>query len=99
MRRFRAIPTILFTSTLLASGPVSAETRIVDPEGGGDSTEIQAAIDAAGDGDVVLVRPGEYATAHPVTFLGRAITVRSEGGPEVTTIRTSGISTWEGRVA
>jgi len=33
---------------------------VVDPSGGGDFTEIQPAIDAAADGDTVLVQPGEY---------------------------------------
>ncbi len=32
-----------------------------DLNGGWDFTEIQAAIDAAEDGDTVLVKPGEYA--------------------------------------
>ena len=38
----------------------AAQTIIVDPHGAGDYTQIQPAIDAARDGDEVLVQPGEY---------------------------------------
>ena len=40
--------------------PVFAKTITVDLNGAGDFTEIQAAIDAAADGDTVLVKPGDY---------------------------------------
>lgn len=45
---------------------------------------IQAAIDAAKTDDTVIVAPGEYVET---LTLDKAITVRSEGGAEVTTIR------------
>lgn len=45
---------------------------------------VQDAIDASADGDVVEVLPGEYAEL--IDFVGKAITVRSSNGPEVTTI-------------
>ncbi len=45
---------------------------------------IQAAINAAANGDTVLVAPGTY--VENINFSGKAITVTSEGGPEVTLI-------------
>src|SRR5439155_21789492 len=45
---------------------------------------IQAAINAASNGDTVLVAPGTY--RENINFMGKAITVTSSGGPAVTTI-------------
>lgn len=49
-----------------------------------DFATIQAAIVAAQDGDTVLVAPGTY--FENINFLGKAIEVRSSGGPQVTNI-------------
>ena len=49
-----------------------------------DQPTIQAAINAAVAGDTVLVAPGTY--TENINFLGKAITVKSEQGPEVTII-------------
>jgi parallel beta-helix repeat protein len=64
-------------------------TLTVDLSGSADFTDLQSAIDAAADGDTVLVKPGEYVIAEPITFKGKAINVRSEAGSEATTIRMS----------
>lgn len=48
----------------------------------GQYATIQAAIDASVGGDSVLVAPGTY--YENIDFLGKAITVRSSDGPEVT---------------
>src|SRR5438067_3929829 len=45
---------------------------------------IQAAINAATNGDTVLVAPGTY--TENINFNGKAITVTSSGGPSVTII-------------
>src|SRR5262249_10101936 len=49
---------------------------------------IQAAIDAAANGDTVLVSPGTY--VEQIDFRGKAITVASESGPATTTINANG---------
>ena len=50
----------------------------------GDQPTIQAGIDAAVNGDTVLVAPGTY--VEYIDFKGKAITVTSELGPDVTVI-------------
>ena len=53
----------------------------------GSYPAIQSAIDAALDGDVVLVGPGNY--AENINFKGKAILVTSSEGPEKTIIEGS----------
>lgn len=68
----------------LASSPVRARTICVPA----DSATIQAGIDGAVHGDTVLVADGIYTGEgnRNLDFLGKAIVVRSENGPEVTVI-------------
>jgi predicted outer membrane repeat protein len=56
---------------------------------------IQAAVDAASDGDVVIVSDGVFSGEgnRDVDFLGKAITVRSENGPEGCVIDCQGSET------
>ena len=68
---------------LLAVSTAQADTINVGP---GDS--IQTAIDNAVDGDEIVVAPGTY--FETINFLGKAITLRSADGAEVTTIDGTG---------
>lgn len=55
---------MLTLCALLASSlalPVENPPIVVDAAGGGDFTDLQAAIDAAANGDVLMVLPGQYA--------------------------------------
>ena len=69
--------------------PASAATLTVDQNGGADYTDIQSAIDAAADGDTVLVKAGKYVVEEPLTFGGEAIRIVAADGPYGTTIRMS----------
>jgi hypothetical protein len=77
---------LLLSLTASASFAQAAVIR-VDPSGRGDFTALQAAIDAAAAGDVVLAAPGEYVIDEPLSFRGKAIELRSEEGPRMTSIR------------
>ena len=81
----RLIPLILIV--VLFCTFVHGKTIYVDSDGQADFDNIQAGIDAANDGDTVLVALGEYVITEPITFRGKAITVRSEAGRDKTTIR------------
>lgn len=49
-----------------------------------DRPNIQAGIDAASNGDIVLVAPGSY--RERIDFHGKAVALKSQQGPHVTTI-------------
>ena len=79
--------------TVLAVSTAGADTIHVDDDncpGPGSGSErdpycsIQTAIDNAVDTDEIVVAPGTYFDT--INFVGKAITLQSSGGPEVTTI-------------
>lgn len=73
-----------FLAAALVASPAPAVVLTVDDTGTADFSTIQSAINAASNGDEIVVRPGRY--RETLNFLGKAITVRSEAGPEATTV-------------
>jgi hypothetical protein len=71
---------------LIASTAFAAERYVPS-----DYATIQSAINASSAGDEVIVSPGTYHEA--INLLGRAITVRSSGGADLTVIDASGLNT------
>jgi predicted outer membrane repeat protein len=67
----------------IIASPVFAATINVPA----DQPTIQAGINAAANGDTVLVAPGTY--FENINFNGKALTVKSSGGPSATTINGS----------
>ena len=72
----------------LHSGSLASRAFALTTNVPADQPTIQAAIDAAAAGDVIVVAPGTY--SETIDFLGKAITVQSFGGPLVTVISGSG---------
>ncbi|MBT5656836.1 MAG: hypothetical protein HOI89_03535, partial [Phycisphaerae bacterium] len=73
---------------LLVCGVTTAATINVPA----DYTTIQAAVDAASNGDEILVAPGTYTGTgdEVVDTLGKAITIKASGTPEETIIDGEG---------
>ena len=72
----------ILAAAVLVGGSDAGEAATIRVPG--DQPTIQAGIDAASDGDTVLVAPGTY--FENIDFKGKGITVRSSSGPEVTVI-------------
>jgi hypothetical protein len=79
---------ILFLACLLIVFPCQAGTITVDDDGPADFNNIQAAINAAGNMDIVVVSPGTYTGTgnRDIDFLGKAITVRSTDPNDLTIV-------------
>jgi hypothetical protein len=84
------IPLIVAVALLCPSA--ECVTIRVSQSGPADYSTIQAAIDAAVDGDVVLVAPGTYTGDgnRDLDFKGKAITIKSENGPRTCIIDCQG---------
>jgi hypothetical protein len=62
----------MLSALLLLASPLAADVVTVDDSGGADFTDLQPAIDAAGEGDLVLVRAGSYG---PFEVVGKALAI------------------------
>jgi Right handed beta helix region len=83
--RLRGIVTFGLTACVLfLHAPSTRAATLVVP---GNYATIQAAINAASGGDVILVSPGEY--SENLDYLGKAIAIRSVSGPVVSTINVA----------
>jgi len=78
---------MLLLSAALPVSSAMAKTWTVYSDGSGDLATLQAAIEAAQDGDVVLAMPGIY--YERLDFLGKEIHVLGSG-PEVTVLNAAG---------
>ena len=78
---------------VLAASSAQAEVLTVDDDGKADFASIQSAVDYASSGDEIIVAPGVYTGDGPdrvVDLLGKALTLRSSAGPDVTFINGEG---------
>ncbi len=75
----RSLPLLLAGCVCAAlTAPLTADVIVVSAAGGGAVTAIQPAIDAANDGDTVLVKPGSYFGV--CTVDGKALTIVGDAG-------------------
>jgi len=75
-------------AVLALASVAAADLIVVDPGGGGDYTTIQAAVNAAGDGDEIHVLPGVY--YENVDFPGPPPSITVRGDDPLTTIVDAG---------
>jgi predicted outer membrane repeat protein len=82
---------VIYVSEISVQDCLAGNTWHVLPDGSGDAPNIQAAIMAASDGDIILVADGVFSGAGntDIDFLGKNVEVVSENGPEFTIIDCS----------
>lgn len=86
-------PALTLCVLLVMVAPCLASTHVVSPDGAGDFPTIQAAVNAAADGDTVLLTDGTFEGTgnRDVDFLGKAVVIRSlSGDPETCVISCDG---------
>ncbi|MGQ9590765.1 MAG: right-handed parallel beta-helix repeat-containing protein [Planctomycetota bacterium] len=78
----------VLAASLLIPGARAAAIRVP-----GDVPSIQEAIARAADSDEIVVAPGIYTLSSPLDFLGKAVRVVSEEGPERTKLQRKVVDT------
>jgi len=91
--RIGTVLTITLAVILAATATAGARTWRILPDGSGDAATIQAGIDSAAAGDCVVLSAGTYTGVgnRSIDFLGKAITVTSKDGRDVTIIDCQGL--------
>ena len=87
-RTYKRIWLAVLVLSMVAAGSAKGRTITVGLDAGYDFGTIQSAIDDSNDGDVVLVDDGRYTGPgnYEIDFMGKAITLKSQNGPEVTIV-------------
>ncbi len=83
MKTIPAVRDLALAATLALSclaSSASAGVIVVNISGGGQFTNLQAAVDAASDGDCILVKPGQYAS---VFIFSKSLTIAADAGANV----------------
>ena len=78
---------VISLALIVLSVPVSARTITVALDGSGEYSTIQEAIDAAVDGDIIIVSPGTYFES--VYIHGKDFVLRSVNPDDVNVVRTT----------
>jgi hypothetical protein len=73
---------LLLSAFACAGAPLRADVIVVDPGGHPGAARLQAALDGAQPGDIVLVRAGDY-TGQLLSVNGKAVSVIAERDAEV----------------
>lgn len=82
-RTARGLGLVLAILAILGGSAGASEVRVVDAFGGPGSeyTTLQSAIDAAGEGDLILIRAGNYGAGGQI--VGKSLSISAEEGASV----------------
>src|SRR5262245_2396672 len=72
----------MWRTTLLAlclGAAARAEVLVLDAAGGGDFTTVQQVVNGAAAGDIVIVRPGDYASETGAATFGKPLSIVADG--------------------
>lgn len=84
----RLLLACLVAATLLATRSVNAAFIVVQQDGSGDYTTIQAAVGSANKGDIIVIGPGTYVEG-PIHLPGWNLTITSIDGADVTIVESA----------